>query len=66
MNHKLSRLIEDVTIKSLANGDMLVETKYVAHEVDGEPHWPGILTRFSIICPKCGGRNCGEFAANRP
>ena len=48
MKARLARLIEDVTVKSLANGNMLVEVKYLGDYADGEPHGPGVFTRLAI------------------
>ena len=48
MKPRLARLIEDMTVKSLSDGNMLVEVKYVEHDVDDEFHGPGVFTRLAI------------------
>lgn len=49
MKPKLARVIDDVTVKSLPNGNMLVEVEYVVeYDSDGEPYWPGMRARVAI------------------
>ena len=46
MKPRLARLIDDLTVKPLSNGNMLVEVKYVEHDI--EAHEPGVLARSAI------------------
>lgn len=49
MKRQFARMIDDLTVKSLSDGNMLIEVKYTKNEIDSDmPATPGVFSRMAI------------------